>query len=48
VNTGDLPITVRGSEGRSGRRKVLHGTYGDGGAILDLTTFSGSIIISKR
>jgi DUF4097 and DUF4098 domain-containing protein YvlB len=48
VNTGDLPITVRGSEGRSGRRKVLHGTYGDGGAILDLTTFSGSIVISKR
>jgi len=48
VRTDDLPITVRGSEGRSGRRKVLHGTYGDGGAILDLTTFSGSITISKR
>jgi len=48
VRTEDLPITVRGSEGRSGRRKVLHGTYGDGGAILDLTTFSGSIVISKR
>jgi DUF4097 and DUF4098 domain-containing protein YvlB len=48
VRTEDLPITIRGSEGRSGHRKVLHGTYGDGSAILDLTTFSGSIVISKR
>ena len=48
IHTADLPITIRGGEGRSGRRKVLHGTYGDGSAILDLTTFSGSIVISKR
>jgi hypothetical protein len=45
----DLPITTRGSDGgRRGRRTELHGTYGDGSAVLDLTTFSGSIVISKR
>jgi hypothetical protein len=45
----DLPITTRGasSSGR-GPRKTLSGTYGDGAAVLDLTTFSGSIVISKR
>jgi DUF4097 and DUF4098 domain-containing protein YvlB len=48
VRTEDLPITTRGSEGDGGRRKMLHGSYGDGSAILDLTTFSGSIIISKK
>jgi DUF4097 and DUF4098 domain-containing protein YvlB len=40
----DFPIT---SHGRTGRRS-LTGTYGDGSAVLDLTTFSGSIVISKR
>ena len=46
----DFPITMRGSvqPDRNGRRKVLSGTHGDGSAILDLTTFSGSIVISKR
>jgi hypothetical protein len=45
----DFAITMRGRDsGRSGRRKELNGTYGDGSAILDLTTFSGSIVISKR
>jgi hypothetical protein len=48
VRSEDLPITMRGSTEGRGRRKVMHGTYGDGSAILDLTTFSGSIIISKR
>ena len=33
---------------RRGRRTEIHGTYGDGSAVLDLTTFSGSIVISKR
>jgi hypothetical protein len=31
-----------------GRRTALTGTFGDGSAVLDLTTFSGSIIVSKR
>jgi hypothetical protein len=45
----DLAITTRGAQtGRGGRRTVLNGTYGDGSAILDLTTFSGSIVISRR
>jgi DUF4097 and DUF4098 domain-containing protein YvlB len=45
----DFAITTRGQDsGRGGRRKVLNGTFGDGSAILDLTTFSGSILISKR
>lgn len=45
----DLPITTRGGQpDRRGRQKTLTGTYGDGAAVLDLTTFSGSIVISKR
>ena len=45
----ELPITTRGSQpDRRGRQKTLTGTYGDGAAVLDLTTFSGSIVISKR
>lgn len=45
----DLPITTRGSnETRHGRRTVLTGTYGNGSAVLQLTTFSGSIVISKK
>jgi hypothetical protein len=45
----EMAITTRGSDGgRRGRRTTLNGTYGDGSAILDLTTFSGSIVISKR
>ena len=46
----DFPITTRGNSQSTGRgpRKVLSGTYGDGAAVLDLTAFSGSIVISKR
>jgi hypothetical protein len=45
----DLAITRRGAQtSRGGRTTSLSGTYGDGSAILDLTTFSGSIVISKR
>ena len=49
INTGDFQITTRGtSDGRRGRRTELSGTYGDGSAILDLTTFSGSIVLVRR
>jgi DUF4097 and DUF4098 domain-containing protein YvlB len=49
ISTGDFQITTRGShDGRRGRRTELSGTYGDGSAVLDLTTFSGSIVISRR
>jgi hypothetical protein len=46
----DFDIVTRGMQttNRRGRRTVLSGTFGDGSAVLDLTTFSGSIIISKR
>jgi DUF4097 and DUF4098 domain-containing protein YvlB len=40
----DFPITTRGARGR----RTLTGTYGDGSAVLDLQTFSGSIVVSKR
>jgi DUF4097 and DUF4098 domain-containing protein YvlB len=45
----DLPITMGGAGQEPGnRRRSLRGTYGDGSAVLDLTTFSGSILITKR
>ncbi len=45
----DLPITTRGvNNTAAGRRRTLTGTYGDGSAVLDLTTFSGSVVITKR
>lgn len=46
----DLPLTLRGRDpnDRGGRRRALHGVYGDGSAVLDVTTFSGSIVISKK
>ena len=45
----DFPITIQGDVGRRGpRQRALHGVYGDGSAVLDLTTFSGSIVIMKR
>jgi Ni/Co efflux regulator RcnB len=37
-----------GDSGNARWRKSIRGVYGDGSAILDLTTFSGNIIISKR
>jgi len=46
INT-DIPVTMGGAQpGRRGRG--LRGTAGGGGATLDLTTFSGSISITKR
>jgi hypothetical protein len=46
----DFPITTRGTAqpDRRGRRTTLNGTYGDGAAVLDLSTFSGSIHIVKK
>ena len=47
----DFDIVTRGMRStntRGRRNNVLSGTFGDGSAVLDLTTFSGSIIISKR
>jgi hypothetical protein len=45
----DFSITTKGPQTtRGGRTTALNGTFGDGSAILDLTTFSGSIVISRR
>lgn len=44
IRSDDFPITARGR--MSGRH--LTGTWGDGSAILDLQTFSGSITVAKR
>lgn len=42
----EIAITTHGAD--RGRRRALSGTYGDGSAVLELNTFSGSILISKR
>jgi DUF4097 and DUF4098 domain-containing protein YvlB len=45
----DLPLTNRdSSDERHGRRRSLSGTFGDGSAVLNLTSFSGSVVVSKR
>jgi DUF4097 and DUF4098 domain-containing protein YvlB len=44
IRSDDFPITARGQV----NRRALSGTFGDGSAMLDLQTFSGSIVISKR
>ena len=44
IRSDDFPITTRGRI----NRRSLNGTFGDGSAMLDLQTFSGSIVISKR
>jgi hypothetical protein len=43
----DYPgFTIRGA--RTGRSQSISGSVGDGSAVLDLQTFSGNIVISKR
>jgi len=46
----DLPLTNRAAERPERRmtRRSLQGTSGDGGAVLELSTFSGNVVISKR
>jgi DUF4097 and DUF4098 domain-containing protein YvlB len=41
----DLPIKLQGDVGR---RRSMQGVYGDGSAVLSVTTFSGSVVISKK
>jgi hypothetical protein len=43
-------IPLKSQSSGSGRRhqQSLEGVYGDGSAILELTTFSGSIVLTKR
>jgi DUF4097 and DUF4098 domain-containing protein YvlB len=45
----DLALTVGGDAGdRAGRKRTLHGVVGDGSAVVEITTFSGSVVITKR
>jgi DUF4097 and DUF4098 domain-containing protein YvlB len=43
----DIPLKSEFNDGRR-RNRTIRGVYGDGSAVLDLTTFSGSIVISRR
>lgn len=44
----DLRRTRGGVAPAAGRTRTLRGTYGDGSAVLDLTTFSGTIVVGPR
>ncbi len=46
----ELPVTIGGAgrTGDRGSRRSIRGVYGDGSASLDVTTFSGNVIIRKR
>jgi DUF4097 and DUF4098 domain-containing protein YvlB len=39
---------TRGGPPGDGAIRTLRGTYGDGSAVLDLTTFSGTIVVAPR
>jgi DUF4097 and DUF4098 domain-containing protein YvlB len=47
----DLPLTSQDTgdgSGRRGMRRTVRGVFGDGSAVLSLTTFSGNIVVSRR
>jgi DUF4097 and DUF4098 domain-containing protein YvlB len=44
----DIPLNAQANDSSRRRQRSLRGVYGDGSAVLDLTTFSGSIVITKR
>lgn len=46
----DFPVTIGGDRGgqQFTRRRALRGVFGDGSAVLSLTSFSGSVVITKR
>ena len=44
----DIPLKSSSSGRGRGHQQSLEGVYGDGSAILELSTFSGSIVITKR
>jgi len=46
--TADLPITMESGQAGGRRMRTLRGKYGNGSAILELTSFSGPIVIKKR
>jgi hypothetical protein len=44
----DLALTLQSSGERRPVRRTLRGVFGDGSAVLDITSFSGSVVITKR
>ena len=49
----DLPVTLRSSTDNQDRRRgpsdrSIRGSYGDGGAVLAIRSFSGSVVILKK
>jgi DUF4097 and DUF4098 domain-containing protein YvlB len=44
----DFPLTGSFGGERGRRQRAVRGVYGNGSAVLHLTTFSGSIVIEKR
>ena len=45
----DLALTQQGNgDGDRRGRRSLRGVFGDGSAVLDVTTFSGSVVVTKR
>jgi DUF4097 and DUF4098 domain-containing protein YvlB len=46
--TSDLPLTLEGGQDSGRRGRAIRGRFGDGSAVLELTSFSGSIAIGKR
>jgi len=44
----DVPLKIGGSDDRMVRRRSIQGVFGDGSAVVSLTTFSGSVTISRK
>jgi DUF4097 and DUF4098 domain-containing protein YvlB len=44
----DIPVNSQSSDGPRRHNRTVRGVYGDGSAVLDVTTFSGSIVIGRR
>ncbi len=44
----DIPLTLEGTTNANRRGRAVRGKFGDGSAFVDLTSFSGSILLSKR
>ncbi len=44
----DFPVQAESSGPAGFRRHSMHGTFGDGSAVLELNTFSGNIAVTKK
>lgn len=44
----DFPVQAESSGPGGFRRHSMHGTFGDGSAVLELNTFSGNIAVTKK